>query len=156
MIGLGELWRRICFRWRSAKEAEALKEEIRLHLELRARALQQRGLSAEQAKYGARKRFGNRTLVEEASHDSWGLLRIEAIWRDVKLASRTLRHYPSFTLTALLTLALVIGANTAVFSIVDATLLRPLPYPHAERLGQAVLHYKINADQGFYDALDGK
>jgi predicted permease len=156
MIGLRELWRRTCFRWRSAKEVEALKEEIRLHLELRARALEQRGLSAEQAKYGARKRFGNRTLVEEASRDSWSLLRIEAIWRDVRLASRTLRHNPSFTLTSLLTLTLVIGANTAVFSIVDATLLRPLPYPNAERLGQAVLRYSVHGDQGFFDALDGK
>lgn len=86
----------------------------------------------------------------------WTFVAIETLVRELKLASRTLRRSPGFTLTALLTLALGIGANTAVFSLVDATLLRSLPYPDAGRLGQVVLDYKSPSEQGFFDDVDGR
>jgi predicted permease len=112
-----------------------IAESIREHLEEKIEELMEDGLSREDATHAARREFGNPTLIEERSREVWQWSRLESIWRDAKHAVRQLRHNTGFTVTVVLTLALSIGANTAIFSIVNALLLENLPYAHPERIG---------------------
>src|SRR5262249_18243443 len=116
-------------------------EEMRAHVELYVDELVARGRTPEDARREARLAFGNpRAKLEEVRQMS-RLPIIDALWRDAKYAVRVLRRTPAFTTTAVVTLALVIGANSAVFSLAAAILLKPLPYPHPERL--AVLGTRV-------------
>jgi macrolide transport system ATP-binding/permease protein len=112
-----------------------LAESIREHLEEKIENLMEDGLSREEATRTAHREFGNVTLIEERSREVWRWPRLESVWGDVKFAIRQLRRNPGFSVTVALTLALSIGANTAIFSIVNALLLRTLPYAHPERMG---------------------
>jgi predicted permease len=151
-----ELWRRLLFLLRGSRMEEELEEEIRLHTELRACQLHKEGLVSADAGSEARIRFGNRTLMKEASREIWTYVSVETLWRELKLGARTLRRSPGFTIAAALTLALGIGANTAVFSVVEAALLRPLPYPQPGRLGEIVFDYRTPTEQGVFDDVDGR
>ena len=111
-----------------------LTESIQEHLQEKAEELMESGLSREEAMHRVRREFGNATLIEERSREVWQWPRLESVWRDGKHAVRQLRHSPGFTATVILTLALSIGANTAIFSIVNTLLLKSLPYAHPERL----------------------
>jgi putative ABC transport system permease protein len=111
-----------------------LAEEMRLHLEERAEQLMREGMSRNEAEQAARRAFGSRTLLEERSRVVWQWPTLESIWADVRFALRQLRKSPGFTSVTLLTLALGVGANTSIFSLVNGLLLRPLPVPNAERL----------------------
>ena len=128
----GELLRRLQYLLLRDKYASDLEEEMRLHRQLRAERLQGGGLSPEAARYAARRRFGNTTYHQERSRDMWGLQWIENAIADLRFAVRRLRNRPGFTLSAIAVAALGIGATTAVFSAVDAAILRPLPFhkPH--------------------------
>jgi hypothetical protein len=121
------------FRERRNPEKD-LYRELASHLELEAEEQLDSGLSPEEARYAAQRAFGNTTLVQEDVHAIWSLFWLERFQRDVKYAARSLRKNPLFTLVAVLTLALGIGANTAIFSTIDALMLRPLPFPAADRL----------------------
>jgi macrolide transport system ATP-binding/permease protein len=112
-----------------------LAESIREHLEEKIEDLMEDGLSQEEATRAARREFGNVTLIEELGREVWRWPRLESVWEDVKYATRQVRRNPGFTLTVVLTLALSIGANTAIFSIVNALLLRTPSYTHPERMG---------------------
>ena len=117
-----------------------LSEEIREHLEEKIEDLVAGGMSRKEATYAARREFGNATLVEEDSRGVWRWPSIEDVFADVRYGLRMLRKSPGFTAAAMLTLALGIGATTAIFSYINAWMIKPLPYPQADRLMVLMSH----------------
>jgi len=113
---------------------QELDAELRFHIQREAEKYERQGLSHEAALRRARLEFGGVEQMKEASRDVRGTVRLESIVRDLRYAMRSLESRPAFTLTVIATLALGIGANTAIFTLVDALMLRPLPVPHPEQL----------------------
>jgi predicted permease len=111
-----------------------LAEEIKQHLEEKIKALMAEGVPRKEAEQQARRQFGNVVAIAEQGREVWQWPTIESILGDMKFAIRQLRKGPGFAVVAVLTLALGIGASTAVFSLFDAVVLHPLPYPEAQRL----------------------
>jgi predicted permease len=115
------------------KDAE-LEAEISNHLEEAIRERIERGENPETARAHALREFGNVTLIKEVTREMWSWAWLDRLWQDVRFGLRLLRKNPGFSLVAILTLALGIGATTAIFSVVYAVVLRPLPYENSERL----------------------
>lgn len=111
-----------------------LEDEMRLHRDLRAREFQEAGVAAEESRYAALRKFGNTLRLREQIHQSWGWNWIDNLGRDLKYGLRRLRNQPGFTTIAVLTLALGIGANTAIFTLIEQVMLNPLPVAHANEL----------------------
>ena len=124
--------------WSRASRERQRAEEMRAHLDLYVDELVARGRTRQQAEREARLAFGNPRVKLEEIQQMTRLPILDSLGRDLRYAVRVLRRTPAFTSTAIVTLALVIGACTAVFTLADAILLRPLPYPDPDRLGAIV------------------
>ncbi|UWZ85325.1 ABC transporter permease [Occallatibacter riparius] len=132
-------WLERIFRRRSLYDE--LDEEVREHIEEKTEQLMRlENLSRVEARHAAVRAFGNPTLVQTRSREVWQWPKLESFVADLRLALRRLRKSPGFGITVLLTLAIGIGANTAVFTVVDSILLKPLPYPQPEQLVAVWLH----------------
>jgi len=140
--------------FRRRKLYDDLSEEMRLHIEEHVEQLKREGLSPQEAERQARISFGNLAVVEERSREVWQWPTLESIFSDVRFALRQLRRSPGFTIAAVLTLALAIGANAVVFSILNAFLLRPLNVARPESLYQLQHGNEASAYQSYPDYLD--
>ena len=118
------------------RSEQELDDEILAHLEMEVRLNLDRGLSPDEARNAALKRFGSIVVAKEDSRQVWGFMMVETFWQDLKYAVRLLAKRPGFTAIAAATLAIGIGANTAVFSLINSILLKPLPYPAPQQLVQ--------------------
>src|SRR3954471_18135422 len=135
---LNELWSDLRYRLRALFRREEvereLAEELRFHVEREAEKYARAGVEPNEALRRARLVFGGVERAKEESRDRRGTVRLETVLQDLRHAARSLRQHPAFSLTVVLTLAIGIGANATIFSLVDALLLRPLPVGHAEEL----------------------
>jgi MacB-like periplasmic core domain len=113
---------------------DELSESIREHLDEKIADLVDRGMTPEQAERVARREFGNVTLIEQRGREVWQWPTLESLWADTKYSLRRLSHAPLFTAVALITLAVAVGANTVIFSVVNGVLLKPLSYRNPDRL----------------------
>jgi putative ABC transport system permease protein len=117
-----------------------LQDEVAFHLTMREEKNRMEGTPADEARYAARRQFGNATQRKEQTRDMWAFASIESLWRDFTFAMRTLRKRPGFAATAILTLGLGIGASTAIFSVIESILIQPFAYPDANRMMTVEIH----------------
>jgi predicted permease len=134
MSRFGEFARRLGMLLRREQVARDLQEEMQLHLDLRSRQQLEAGVTTKDARAAAHRRFGNPTLLREQSYRAWGWSWLESLAQDILYGLRGMLHSPGITLVALLSLALGIGANTAIFSLMDAVMLRSLPVKEPQQL----------------------
>ncbi|MFI5094637.1 MAG: ABC transporter permease [Candidatus Acidiferrum sp.] len=131
---LTEAWLRVKTLVKRKRLERDLEEELQFHLEMREEKNRALGLGADDARVAARRRFGNVTLVKEDCRETWIFTWTETLWQDVCYAARILTKSPGFAAVVVFSLALGIGANTAVFSALDTVMLHALPYEHPESL----------------------
>src|SRR5262245_10995221 len=127
-----------------------IEEELRIHVDMETETNVRRGMPPDEARAAALKTIGNPIRNTERGYDIRGAGWIETLWQDLRYGMRMLLKSPAFTLTAILSLAIGIGANTALFSVINAVLWRPLPYPDAERL----VHIEWHAGVDFAEIRD--
>ncbi len=127
-------WRRIAALFTGARRERDLRAEIDFHLSMRQASFEQAGAPAHEARLAAQRQFGNVTLIKDRTRDMWKFPSLDSITQDIRYALRSLIKAPGFSIVAILVLAIGIGASTAMFSLVDAMLLRGLPYADADRL----------------------
>ncbi len=142
--------------WPMKKRDADLERELRSDLELEEEEQRERGLSQEDARYAARRAFGNATLIREQTHSVWSWNWLEKLLRDLRISVRTLLRSPGFSLIAVLVMTLCIGATTSLFTIVRSVLLRPLPFRDPDKLVMIYEHFRdpsLNAQQFNYNAV---
>ena len=139
-------WLRVIQRWfRGDRLSRDIDDELAFHLEMREREFVKQGMSLEEARRAARRRFGNGTLAKEDSRQVWGFRWLEELGQDLRFAFRSFRKNPGSTATAVITLALGLGVGTAVFSVVNALLFKPLQYKDPDRL---VMVWSVSKKEG--------
>ena len=134
MTGMRTIVARLTSVFRRRRAEHELDEELHAHLDMLADENRHKGMTPEEARCAALREFGGVEQAKELYREQRGLLMIETLARDVRYGLRQLRRNPGFALVAVLTLALGVGANTAIFSVVNTVLLQPLPYKDASRL----------------------
>src|SRR5258706_7363017 len=134
MAWLGELGRRTAYLCHRRRFETDLQEELRFHLEMKTEAYRDEGASADEARFAAMRRVGNEAMVKERSREMWGWGWFETVVQDTRYAFRVLRRSPGFTSIAVASLAIGIGANTIVFSVLNALVLKSLPIAEPERV----------------------
>ena len=151
-----EFWRRLRFLVRRSRFDRDLEEEMQFHLAMKENERREAGVGPEEARYAARRRFGNVTRLAEDSREAWVWGAVERFAKDIRFALRMLGRNPGFALAAVLVLALGIGANTAIFSVVNALLLNPFPFPESHRLVAVEARHSSgqNRGTGYRDFLD--
>ncbi len=145
-------WKRF---FQREKWDEERAQELRAHLQIEADENTSRGMSAKDARYAAQRKLGNATLIREEIFHMNSIAYVETLWQDVRYGLRMLRKNPGFATVAILTLALGIGVNTAIFSLLDAILLRTLPVSHPESLVMLASYSRDSrvGDFGYADYL---
>jgi putative ABC transport system permease protein len=141
---------RMLMLFRHGTAAARLDEELRFHIERQIAENVAAGMSGDEARYAALQSFGNPALLRDRARATWNWTWLEPILRDVQYGMRTLTRTPGFAVTAILVMALGIGANVTMFTIVRGVLLRPLPYPDSDRLTMVYERGVVDeADSGF-------
>src|SRR5215471_11552576 len=128
--------RRVQGLWRSEKIHQEIGDELQFHIDMRVEENIRRGMSPDEARRDAERSFGNLTRIKEQGYDVRGGRHLETVWQDLRYGARMLLKNPGFTLVAILTLALGIGANTAIFQLLDAVRLRMLPVRAPQELAE--------------------
>jgi macrolide transport system ATP-binding/permease protein len=140
-----KIWARVKALFRRKQLEKDLDEELAFHLAMREKKKRAEGFAAEEAKYAARRQFGNAMRVKEICRELWSFASLETFWRDLRYGARTLAKNPGFTVVAVLAIALGIGVNTGIFSVLNGVALRLLPIPKAEQI--------VSVDQIFHGKL---
>ena len=128
------------------RESQRLDDELQSHLERQIAENISAGMNPDEARYAALRTFGNPALLRDQAHATWSWNWLESLLRDLKYSARTLRRAPGFAVIAIAVIALGIGANVALFTVVRSVLLKPLPYADPSRL---VRLYESSADTNF-------
>ena len=142
MVWARRFWLRLQTLFRRDRNAERLDDEIQFHLDQQIAENLAAGMSAQEARYAAMRAFGNPTFLKEETRDTWGWTWLEQVAQDLRYGSRTLGKNPGFTVVAVLAVALGIGVNTGVFSVLNGVALKALPVPRAEQI--------VSVDQIFH------
>jgi len=135
-----QIWLRLLSLLRRRRHEREMEEEMRFHLEMQIEQNLASGMAAEDARYAARRQFGNQTWLMEASREMWSVRFFETLIQDLRYGARMLMKHPGFTLLAVLTLALGIGSTTTIFSAIQNILLDPFPYRDADRVVAIQIH----------------
>src|SRR5260370_13261096 len=140
-----KIWTRIRAVFRRKQLEKDLDEELACHLAMREEKKRAEGVAAEEAKYTARRQFGNATRVKEICREMWSFASLETFWRDLRYGARALAKNPGFTMVAVLAIALGIGVNRGICSVLNGVALKALPVPKAEQIVSVdqILHGKF-------------
>src|SRR6266436_2183606 len=138
-------WMKVRALFKKKKLEKDLDEELAFHLAMREEKKRAKGIAAEEARYAARREFGNAMRVKEICTEVWSFASLETFWRDLRYGARALGKNPGFTMAAVLAIALGIGVNAGIFSVLNGVALRLLPIPRAEQI--------LSVDQIFHGKL---
>ncbi len=150
MRWLHKLSMQIRMLFQRSEEGARLDDELQFHLEQQIAENIAKGMSAEEARHAAMRTFGNPTALRDQTRDTWRWNWLEQLWRDVRYGTRTLARTPSFTVIAIFVMALGIGANVALLTVVRSVLLKPLPFKDVNRL---VRLFEASSDGSFQDNI---